>query len=256
MPDVRVIRLRSAILTLVITASTGGAQAPQPGPKQAPTYMANGFDLPVGRPDGEGYYKARGYRANGHLGEDWNGKRGGDTDLGDPVYSIGNGVVVYAQNFGHGWGNVVIIRHVYEEDGQQRHIDSLYGHLDQIQTRYGVHVKRGQQIGTIGTGGGLYDAHLHFEIRKELRLGMARHRFPRDDRSYYSPTDFILARRRLATSAATGMVPIHTFVEFNVTAAAAADDATETRGFVLPQASGGPAKKDWKPKRFDESPGR
>ena len=253
MPAARVIRLRSAIVALVIAASPGGgAQSPQAWPKMAATFLADGFDIPVGKPDGEGYYKARGYRPNGHLGEDWNGKRGGDTDLGDPVYACANGVVVYAQNFAHGWGNVVIIRHVYEEDGQQKYVDSLYGHLDQIQTRYGVHVRRGQQIGTIGTGGGLYDAHLHFEIRKELRLGMARHRFSRDDRSYFSPTDFILARRRLATSATTAMVPIHTFVEFNVTASATEDDsATERKGFVLPQARGGPAKKDWKAKRFE-----
>jgi murein DD-endopeptidase MepM/ murein hydrolase activator NlpD len=253
MPHARVTRLPFAIFALFFAAVSGGAEAPQGGAtKHAATFLANGFDFPVGKPDGEGYYKARGYRPNGHLGEDWNGKRGGDSDLGDPVCACAHGVVVYAQNFGHGWGNVVIIRHVHEEDGHQKYVDSLYGHLDQIQTRYGVHVKRGQQIGTIGTGGGLYDAHLHFEMRKELRLGMARHRFPRDDRSYYSPTDFIAARRQLATSAATAMVPIETFVQFNVTAAAVADEAPEPKGFVLPQSSGGPARKDWKPKPFDD----
>jgi murein DD-endopeptidase MepM/ murein hydrolase activator NlpD len=240
------------VATLVVSAGTPPPAAPA---KQAATFLANGFDFPVGKPDAEGYYKARGYRPNGHLGEDWNGKRGGDSDLGDPVFACAHGVVVYAQNFGHGWGNVVIIRHVYEEDGHQKYVDSLYGHLDQIQTRYGVHVKRGQQIGTIGTGGGLYDAHLHFEMRKELRLGMARHRFPRDDRSYYSPTDFIEARRQLAASAATAMVPIETFVQFNLTAAAD-EEAAEPAGFVLPDTKGGPAKKDWKPKRYDESPKR
>lgn len=249
----RVIRLRTAIIALAV-AATGDAQTPRAGGfPQAATYLADGFDLPVGKPDGEGYYKARGYRANGHLGEDWNGKGGGDTDLGQPVFACAHGVVVYAQNFGHGWGNVVIMRHVYEEGGQQKHVDSLYGHLDQIHTRYGVHVKRGQQIGTIGTGGGLYDAHLHFEIRKELRLGMARHRFPRDDRSYYSPTDFIVARRQLSTSAVTAMVPIHTFVAYNLTADA--DAASPTNGFVVPESKGGPAKKDWKPKRFEGLPG-
>jgi murein DD-endopeptidase MepM/ murein hydrolase activator NlpD len=252
MRSARVIRLPSAIIALAVVA-TSGAQAPRPGEfQQAPTYLADGFDLPVGKPNGEGYYKARGYRPNGHLGEDWNGKGGGDTDLGDPVYACAHGVVVYAQNFGHGWGNVVILRHVYEEGGQQKHVDSLYGHLDQLQTRYGVHVKRGQQIGTIGTGGGLYDAHLHFEMRKDVRLGMARHRFPRDDRSYYSPTDFIAARRRLSTSATTAMVPIHTFVAYNLTAAAT-DDTPQPKGFVLPESKGGPAKKDWKLKRFDTS---
>lgn len=180
----------------------------------APTLLADGFDFPVGKPDAENYYKARGYRPNGHLGEDWNGKAGGNSDLGAPVYAVANGAVVYSQNFGAGWGNVVIIRHVYEEGGRQKYVDSLYGHLDQIMVKYGVHVRRGQQVGTIGTGGGLYPAHLHFEMRKELRLGMARHRFPRDDRSYWSPTDFINARRKLTASAKTAMIPIFTFVPY------------------------------------------
>jgi murein DD-endopeptidase MepM/ murein hydrolase activator NlpD len=185
-------------------------------PKQWPALASDGFDFPVGKPNAEGYYKARGYWPNGHLGEDWNGKGGGDTDLGDPVYACSNGLVVFAQNFARGWGNVLIIRHVFEEDGQRKYVDSLYGHLDQIQVRYGQHVRRGQQIGTIGTGGGLYDAHLHFEIRRELRLGMARHRFPRDDRSYWSPTDFINARRKLTPSAQTMQVPVNNFVDYNL----------------------------------------
>src|SRR5213596_4270105 len=47
------------------------------------TKLADGFDFPLGIPDAQGYYKARGFRSNGHIGEDWDGIRGGDTDLGD-----------------------------------------------------------------------------------------------------------------------------------------------------------------------------
>ena len=61
--------------------------------------MADGFGLPVGLDNGKRYYKARGYRPNGHLGEDWNGVGGGNTDLGDPVHTVGNGLVVYARDF-------------------------------------------------------------------------------------------------------------------------------------------------------------
>ena len=69
------IRLRNAIIALAVVASTD-AESPQSAEfPQAATFLADGFDLPVGKPDGEGYYKARGYRPNGHLGEDWNGKR-------------------------------------------------------------------------------------------------------------------------------------------------------------------------------------
>ncbi|MCB1091937.1 MAG: peptidoglycan DD-metalloendopeptidase family protein, partial [Verrucomicrobiae bacterium] len=92
--------------------------------------VADGFDYPVGKPNAAGYRKARGFYPNGHLGEDWNGDGGGNTDRGDPIYAIGHGVVVYSDDFKMGWGNVVIIRHAYrEKNGQIAYIDSLYGHL-------------------------------------------------------------------------------------------------------------------------------
>lgn len=216
------------------------------------TLAADGFDFPVGRPDAESYYKARGYRANGHLGEDWNGKGGGNTDLGDPVYACANGLVLFAQNFGRGWGNVVIIRHVFEEGGEKRIVDSLYGHLDVIHAKFGQQVRRGQQIGTIGTGGGLYDAHLHFEIRKDMRVGMARHRFPKDDRTYWDPTSFINARRKLTVSAQTATIPVNNFVPFeSTTPADAAPD--EPAGFVIPPGLKSPVKPDWKPDRYEDT---
>ncbi len=180
------------------------------------TLPADGFDFPCGKPDAEGYFKARGYRPNGHLGEDWNGKGGGDTDLGDPVYAVAHGVVVFAQNFKHGWGNVVIVRHAYQEGGEMKYVDSLYGHLDQIHVRENQQLRRGQQLGTIGTGGGLYPAHLHLEIRKDLRVGMARHRFPKDDKVYLDPTIFINAHRQLHAPITVVGVPANTFVPFEV----------------------------------------
>lgn len=40
-------------------------------------------------------------------------------------------------------------------------------------------MKRGQQIATLGNPHGLYDAHLHFEIRKNIEIGMSRANSPR-----------------------------------------------------------------------------
>ena len=61
------------------------------------------FDFPVGKPDAVGYYNVQEFAENDHLGEDWNGVRGGNTDLGDPIYSIANGYVSFAENIGGGW---------------------------------------------------------------------------------------------------------------------------------------------------------
>ena len=109
--------------------------------------LANGFDLPVGKPDGEGFYVFRGYYPGGHLGEDWNGNGGGDSDLGDPVYATGGGVVVFSEDYLRGWGNVVIVRHAYiDETGRVTLADSLYGHLDRRMVRKYQLVQRGQQL--------------------------------------------------------------------------------------------------------------
>jgi murein DD-endopeptidase MepM/ murein hydrolase activator NlpD len=176
------------------------------------TQLANGFDFPVGKPDAQGYYKARGFRSRGHLGEDWDGNRGGDTDLGDPIYSIGDGVVVFARDCHTGWGNVVIVRHAYREGGAVKNIDSLYGHLQTILVRRGQVVGRGQQIATLGNAHGLYDAHLHLEIRKNLEIGMSRGKFAQDFSNYYEPSQFILSHRHLQ-SGGSYRVALNTFIQ-------------------------------------------
>jgi murein DD-endopeptidase MepM/ murein hydrolase activator NlpD len=176
---------------------------------------ADGFDYPVGPPDGRGYYLARGYRANGHLGEDWNGRGGGNTDLGDPVHAAAHGVVVFSKDQREGWGNVVIIRHAYRESsGRIDYVDTLYGHLDRRMVALHETVQRGQQIGTIGTNRGMYWAHLHFEIRKNLNIGMNRSEFARNGSNYHDPSSFIAHRRRLQTEMRPVRIPVDTYGEF------------------------------------------
>lgn len=188
--------------------------APLHAQETANVRVADGFDLPVGRDGTKKYYKARGYRPNGHLGEDWNGVGGGDTDLGDPVTCVGNGIVVFAEDYKRGWGNVVIIRHAYLDGGALKYVDSLYGHLQEIKTRLGAHVARGELIGTIGGNNGMYPAHLHFEMRKDIRVGMFRNSFPRDYSVYWDPTQFISMRRVLDHAGGRlAVVPTKTFPE-------------------------------------------
>lgn len=175
--------------------------------------LADGFDYAVGKPDGAGYYKFRGFMPNGHLGEDWNGRGGGDTDLGDPIYAIGDGVVVYSDNYRAGWGNVAILRHAFRDTtGKIQMVDSLYGHLHERKVKLYEVVKRGQLVGTMGSNNGMYAVHLHLEVRKNLRIGMQRSSFSRGFENYYRPSDFINANRTCPGSGLGRVeVPVDTF---------------------------------------------
>jgi murein DD-endopeptidase MepM/ murein hydrolase activator NlpD len=173
--------------------------------------LTDGFDQPVGKPDGNGYYVFRGFYPNAHMGEDWNGNGGGNSDLGDPVYATADGVVVYSEDYGRSWGNLIIVRHAVRPPGAAVQIvDSVYAHLDKRHVRLYQMVKRGQSVGTIGTAHGRYAAHLHFEIRKNLQIGPHQTSFARDYTNYFSPRQFISQRRQLGKGGAV-VVPVDTF---------------------------------------------
>jgi murein DD-endopeptidase MepM/ murein hydrolase activator NlpD len=220
MPDPRTMRLTKvegpapeANADLPIESRDSAGRSLKPPLETAFVRLADGFDFPVGKPEAQGYYKARGFRSNGHLGEDWDGIRGGDTDLGDPIYCIGAGIVVFARDCHMGWGNVVIVRHSYRDGGTVRSVDSLYGHCDRLLVRTGQIVSRGQQIATIGTAHGLYDAHLHLEVRKNIEIGMSRAKFARDSSNYFDPTQFINSHRHLQGGGGSYRVAMNTFVQ-------------------------------------------
>ena len=179
--------------------------------------LADGFDFPVGKPNAEGYYKARGLRLREprHYGEDWNGRAGGDSDLGDPVFAIADGIVTFAHNVRTGWGNVVLTRHAYRDSsGQVKYIDTLNGHLDTILVKVGQRIKRGQQIGTIGTNFGMYPAHLHFEMRHNISIGMARNGVPADLVNWADPTDFINKHRQMNREWRPVALPTKTYLPY------------------------------------------
>lgn len=209
-----ILRMRWVLLcltTFLLLGSVPRAEVPPLRTDTANVRLADGFDCPVGKDATKKYYKARGYRPNGHLGEDWNGAGGGDTDLGDPVHATAHGLVLFARDYHVGWGNVVIIRHAYMEGSEVKYVDSLYGHLHEIMVAENQQVARGQLIGSIGNNRGMYDAHLHFEMRKDLRVGMYRSSFPRDFSVYWDPTSFIAAHRTLPGESRIVAVPINTF---------------------------------------------
>ncbi|MCB1064036.1 MAG: N-acetylmuramoyl-L-alanine amidase [Verrucomicrobiae bacterium] len=175
------------------------------------TRLTEGFDWPVGAPNMEGFYVTRQAVFPRHPGADFNGRGGGNSDLGAPVQSIGVGKVVLARDLEKGWGNVVVTRHSYRdrETGDIRTIDALYAHLNEIQVTEGEQVKRGQQVGTIGRGPrDMYYAHLHFEIRKNTEWDpRSIHLFPRDQGNYHDPVHFISENRPQAQSEGSVTAP-------------------------------------------------
>jgi murein DD-endopeptidase MepM/ murein hydrolase activator NlpD len=82
-------------------------------------------------------------------------------DLSDvknaPVPAANDGKVVYADRLGI-YGNCVVIDHGYG-------LQSIYGHLSQIQVKVGDVVKKGQTMGRSGFTGLAQGDHLHFTMQ-------------------------------------------------------------------------------------------
>jgi murein DD-endopeptidase MepM/ murein hydrolase activator NlpD len=90
------------------------------------------------------------------------GQRNDGVDIaaadGTPVRSAASGDVVYAGNLVPGFGNLVLIKH---EDGWV----TAYAHLSRTEVKIKDHVAQGQEIGTVGSSGGVGQPQLHFEVR-------------------------------------------------------------------------------------------
>lgn len=84
---------------------------------------------------------------------------GGDMGApsGTPIYAPADGIVVLAGPRG-GYGNATVIDHGFS-------LATLHGHQSRIDVTAGQSVKRGDQIGLVGTTGLSTGPHLHFETR-------------------------------------------------------------------------------------------
>lgn len=129
-----------------------------------------------------------------HTGLDFNGQSGGNTDMGDSVWAIGNGVIVENSDFPV-WGRVILIKHV-TRFGQV--FFSQYAHLIKPIQGVDIAVNMGQKIGEIGRGeNDRFVAHLHFEVRRRFIPANA---WPKEDldfikSNYYDPAEFLFAMR-------------------------------------------------------------
>jgi len=79
-------------------------------------------------------------------------------EIGDPVYTVGDGEVRFADWF-RGYGKLVILDHGGD-------YFTVLGHLEAIEVEVGEEVRGGDRIGRAGETGSLSGPRLYFEIRK------------------------------------------------------------------------------------------
>lgn len=80
--------------------------------------------------------------------------------LGNAVYAVDDGVVVYSGWNNWGYGNVIVVDH---GNGWQ----SLYAHLSAINIGCNGYVYQGSVIGLLGSTGNSTGPHLHFELMND-----------------------------------------------------------------------------------------
>ena len=78
---------------------------------------------------------------------------------GTKIYATGDGVIKKVKRARWGYGTHVVIDHGYG-------YTTLYGHMSRASVRPGQRVKRGQQIGLVGSTGKSTGPHLHYEVAK------------------------------------------------------------------------------------------
>ena len=80
--------------------------------------------------------------------------------IGTPIFSVANGKVVHI-GFSGAFGNLIVLEH-------PGNYHTYYAHLSSynVELELGNEVRRGLEIGYVGTTGRSTGPHLHFELRK------------------------------------------------------------------------------------------
>ena len=148
-------------------AKQGAPHAPAPGPGpggQARPPKQSAPPLPTTVPEqysGAMRWPLDAYIVSSEYGERW-GKMHKGMDMaahvGEPVYAIADGEVIYAGDGLTGYGNVVILRH-------DRKTTSLYAHNSELKVKVGDQVTKGSLVALLGNTGHSTGPHVHFEIR-------------------------------------------------------------------------------------------
>jgi len=80
-------------------------------------------------------------------------------EVGEPVYAVADGEVIYAGDGLRGYGNVIIIQHADR-------VSSLYAHNSELKVKQGDHVAQGTLVALMGSTGHSTGPHVHFELRQ------------------------------------------------------------------------------------------
>ncbi|WP_367870604.1 peptidoglycan DD-metalloendopeptidase family protein [Luteolibacter sp. Populi] len=116
---------------------------------------ARRFEAPLGSEQGALTFRD----AEGNL----NGIGGANSDLGDPVFAVADGLAVFAGEVSPEQGKTVVLAH-RTVDG--RMLQSEYAGLQRMDVAAGDLVPRGKAIGTVGTANGHHAARLDFAMRE------------------------------------------------------------------------------------------
>lgn len=79
--------------------------------------------------------------------------------VGEPVFAMADGEVIYSDNKMSGYGNVVVIKHA-------NNMTTLYAHNSELKAKKGDKVTQGTLIALLGNTGRSTGPHVHFEIRR------------------------------------------------------------------------------------------
>lgn len=148
---------------------------------QVVDYYLKGFGISSPFNEDRGSYK--------HKGTDFN--KAGNQDLGNPIYSFIDGVVLRTGYQENGAGHYLVIS---EKDQKTRNFDEikLFHLQDPPNVKQGDQIKIGDILGKIGNTGNSTGSHLHMEVYKGGRL--------------VDPVDYLGKLKRKAVSSGTDLL--------------------------------------------------
>lgn len=118
-----------------------------------------------------------------------------DAEVGDGVFSVGEGTVAFAGEQ-KAYGNLVVVNHA-------RGLQTRYAHLSEVNVTQGQLIERDTLLGLVGETGvpSSETPHLHFEVRLNSKVGWV----AQDPNAYFS--DLVGTRLSLIKLAVSALAP-------------------------------------------------